>query len=92
VRDWLLSSARTFGLLNTPIGVGLLAGGQLVRTLAKRVLPERLVSCAVGWTAVSSHILPASAGTLLLGVCAALIMITSQTLMQQETAQEMLKV
>lgn len=97
VRDVLLSSARTFGLLNTLIGVGLLAGGQFVRTLAKRVSPERLVSCAVAGmggavaiTAVSAHTVTAAAGTLLLGACAALIVITSQTLMQQETPQEML--
>jgi MFS family permease len=97
VRDVLLSSARTFGLLNTLIGVGMLCGGQLVRTLATRVSPERLVSCAVAGmggavalTALSEHTVSAAAGTLLLGVCAAFIMITSQTLMQQETPQEML--
>jgi MFS transporter, DHA3 family, macrolide efflux protein len=97
VRDVLVSSARTFGLLNTLIGIGMLAGSQLVRQLSRRVSPERLVSCAVAGmggavtlTAISAHTISAAAGTFALGVCAALIMITSQTLMQQETPQEML--
>jgi predicted MFS family arabinose efflux permease len=97
VRDVLLSSARTFGVLNTLIGVGMLGGGQLVRTLAKRIPPERLVSFAVAGMGVSVAVTAlftvtgaAAAGTLALGVCAALIVITSQTLMQQETPQEML--
>ena len=97
VRDVLLSSARTFGLLNTLIGVGMLAGGQLVRTVAKRLSPERLVSLAVAGmggaviiTAVASNTIGAAAGTFALGTFAALIMITCQTLMQQETPHELL--
>ena len=97
VRDVLLSEAGTFGLLNSLIGVGMIVGSQMVRKLSARVAPERLVSLAlagmavaVAITAIFSEMISAVVGMLALGFCAAFIMITSQTLMQQETPQELL--
>jgi len=97
VRDVLLSSARTFGLLNTLIGVGMIIGSQMVRKLSGRVAPERLVTLAVAGmgiavavTAIFGEMISAVVGMLGLGYSAAFIMITAQTLMQQETPQEML--
>jgi predicted MFS family arabinose efflux permease len=97
VRDVLLSKAGTFGLLNTLIGIGMIAGTQMVRKLSARIAPERLVcfalagmGLAVAVTAVFSEIVSTVLGMLGLGYCAAFIMITSQTLMQHETPQELL--
>jgi MFS family permease len=97
VRDVLLSSAKLFGILNTLIGVGMIIGSQMVRRLVTRASPEVMVSLAVGGmgvavalTAVFSGVVSTALGMLGLGFCAAFIMITSQTLMQHETPQEML--
>lgn len=97
VRDVLLAKAGTFGLLNTLIGIGMIVGTQMVRKLSARIAPEKLVSfalagmgIAVAVTAIFSEIVSAVVGMLGLGFCAAFIMITSQTLMQHETPQEML--
>jgi predicted MFS family arabinose efflux permease len=97
VRDVLHSNAGLFGLLNTLIGVGMIVGSQIVPKLARRSIPERLVSYslagmggAVAITALFSGVIPTAAGMLGLGFCAAFIMITSQTLMQHETPPELL--
>lgn len=97
VRDVLLSNARVFGLLNTLIGIGMITGSQMVRKLSARVGPERLVSfglagmgVAVAVTAIFGEMISAVVGMLALGYCAAFIMITAQTLMQQETPHELL--
>jgi DHA3 family macrolide efflux protein-like MFS transporter len=97
VRDVLRRDAETFGLLNTLIGIGMITGTQMVRKLSGRVAPERLVSLAVAGmgvavavTAIFSEIVSAVVGMLALGICAAFIIITSQTLMQHETPSEML--
>lgn len=97
VRDVLLSGARLFGLLNTAIGVGMIAGSQMVRKLAGRFAPEQTVSLAlagmgvaVAIIAVFANIASTTVGMLALGYCAAFNMITAQTLMQQETPPELL--
>jgi MFS transporter, DHA3 family, macrolide efflux protein len=97
VRDVLVSSAKLFGFLNTLIGIGMIVGSQMVRKLAARIMPERLVSyalagmgAAVAVTAIFSEIVSTVAGMLALGFFAAFIMITSQTLMQHETPPELL--
>lgn len=97
VRDVLLSNAGMFGLLNTLIGIGMIAGSQMVRRLSARIAPEMLVSFALGGmgvavavTALFGEVVSAVVGMLGLGYCAAFIMITAQTLMQHETPQELL--
>jgi DHA3 family macrolide efflux protein-like MFS transporter len=97
VRDVLASTARTFGILNTLIGVGMIVGTQSITRLGKNVRPQQLViyglslmGLAVMVTAAFVVIATTALGMLLLGFGAAFIMITSQTMMQRETPKEML--
>jgi DHA3 family macrolide efflux protein-like MFS transporter len=97
VRDVLHSNAALFGTLNSLIGIGMIVGTQVVRRVANRVSPQHMViyglagmGVAVFITAVFRMVLATAVGMLGMGVFAAFIMITSQTLMQQETPQHML--
>jgi MFS family permease len=97
VRDILHSDAKLFGLLNTLIGVGMITGTQSLRRVASRTTPQRLVvyglagmGGAVLVTAAFNNLIATAAGMLGLGFFAAFNMVTSQTLLQQETPQEML--
>jgi MFS family permease len=97
VRDVLLMQSATFGILNSLSGVGMIGGGQLVRKFSARSSPQHMVvyglagmGVAVFVTALFAHVGTAAAGMLCLGFFAALLMITSQTLLQQETPPEML--
>jgi MFS transporter, DHA3 family, macrolide efflux protein len=97
VRDVLQSNAALFGTLNSLIGFGMIAGTQSVRRIAMRITPQHMVmyglagmGAAVFVTALFGRIWSTAAGMLGLGFFAAFIFVTSQTLMQQETPQEML--
>ncbi|MEO8369022.1 MAG: MFS transporter [Candidatus Solibacter sp.] len=97
VRDVLHSTAALFGTLNTLIGVGMILGTQVVRRAAARSTPQHLVmlglagmGVSVFVTALFGLISSTAAGMLALGFFAAFNMVTSQTLVQQETPQEML--
>jgi predicted MFS family arabinose efflux permease len=97
VRDVLQSNAALFGTLNSLIGVGMIAGTQSVRRFAMRISPQHMViyglagmGTAVFVTALFGQVWSTAAGMLGLGFFAAFIFVTSQTLMQQETPQEML--
>jgi predicted MFS family arabinose efflux permease len=97
LRDVLFSGARMFGLLNTLIGIGMIAGSQMVRRLAGSAAPERTVSLAlagmgiaVAIIAVFANVASTAAGMLGLAYCAAFNMITAQTVMQHETPPALL--
>ena len=97
VRDVLQSNAALFGTLNSLIGFGMIAGTQSVRRIAMRISPQHMVlyglagmGAAVFITALIGRVWSTAAGMLGLGFFAAFIFVTSQTLMQQETPQEML--
>ena len=97
VRDVLQSNAALFGTLNSLIGFGMIAGTQSVRRIAMRISPQHMVlyglagmGAAVFVTALFGLVWSTAAGMLGLGFFAAFIFVTSQTLMQQETPQEML--
>ena len=97
VRDVLQSNAALFGTLNSLIGFGMIAGTQSVRRFAPRISPQHMViyglagmGAAVFVTALFGMIWSTAAGMLGLGFFAAFVFVTSQTLMQQETPQEML--
>ena len=97
VRDILHAEAKLFGLLSTLIGVGMIAGTQCLRRLTKHTSPQRVVvyglagmGFAVLVTATFSGLIATAVGMLGLGFFAAFNMVTSQTLLQQETPQEML--
>ena len=97
VRDVLASNAALFGTLNSLIGVGMIAGTQMVRRFAVRSTPQHMViyglagmGAAVFVTALFGRVWSTAAGMLALGFFAAFIFVTSQTLLQHETPQELL--
>jgi len=97
VRDVLLMQSAAFGVLNSLTGVGMIAGGQLVRRISGRNSPQHMViyglagmGLAVFITALFGHVSTTALGMLGLGFCAAFLMITCQTLLQQETPPALL--
>jgi MFS family permease len=97
VRDVLQSNAALFGTLNSLIGVGMIAGTQSIRRFAMRISPQHMViyglagmGAAVFVTALFGMLWSTVVGMLGLGFFAAFIIVTSQTLLQQETPQDML--
>jgi DHA3 family macrolide efflux protein-like MFS transporter len=97
VRDILASQASLFGTLNSLIGIGMIAGSQTMPRLAKKVTKNHLVTyglagmgVAVLFTAAFSTVVTTALSMLGLGFFAAFIMISAQTLVQQETPREML--
>ena len=97
VRDILLAGAALFGTLNSLIGVGMIAGTQSLHRFAKHISKQRLVICGLGGmgvailvTALFGRVSTTALGMLMMGFFAAFIMIPSQTLLQQETPQELL--
>jgi MFS family permease len=97
VRDVLLRQSATFGVLNSMSGIGMLGGGLLVRKLSMRGSPQHMVvggiagmGVAVFVTALFGTVATTGAGMLVLGFSAAFLMVTAQTLMQQETPPDML--
>jgi MFS family permease len=97
VRDVLLMQSATFGVLNSLSGLGMIGGAQMVRKFSARSSPQHLVvyglagmGVAVFATALFGRVGTTAAGMLCLGFFAAFLMITSQTLLQQETPPEML--
>jgi DHA3 family macrolide efflux protein-like MFS transporter len=97
VRDVLQSNAALFGTLNSLIGFGMIAGTQSIRRFATRISPQHMViyglagmGAAVFVTALFGMLWSTIIGMLGLGFFAAFIIVTSQTLLQQETPQDML--
>jgi DHA3 family macrolide efflux protein-like MFS transporter len=97
VRDVLLSTPAAFGVLNTLIGVGMIIGTQSITRFARHIPRQNLVvyglaamGVAVLFTALFNRMLTTAVGMLGLGFGAAFIMVTSQTLIQHETPQELL--
>jgi len=97
VRDVLQSQPAAYGLLSTLIGIGMIVGTQSITRFGKHIPKQNLViyglslmGVAVLVTAAIPHMSATAVGMLLMGFGAAFIMVTSQTLLQQETPQEML--
>jgi DHA3 family macrolide efflux protein-like MFS transporter len=97
VRDVLVSNAALFGTLNTLIGVGMITGTQSLHRFAARVSQQYLViyglsgmGLAVLLTALFGKLATAAIGMLGLGFGAAFVMVPAQTLLQQETPNELL--
>ena len=97
VRDILRSEATTFGLLQSLVGIGMIGGTQSLRRVAVKLSPQRMVitglagmGSAVLVTAVFQNLAGTILGMLGLGFFAAFNMVTSQTLMQQETPPDMM--
>jgi MFS family permease len=97
VRDTLHASARLFGVISASVGVGLLAGTQVIRRAAARFSSDTLVLAGLAGIGVGVFLLgavpfsaAALAGTLMIGFAFAAIMVPAQTLIQRETPQEMI--
>ncbi|HYW42999.1 MAG TPA: MFS transporter [Bryobacteraceae bacterium] len=97
VRDVLSSSAALFGMLNSLIGIGMICGTQTIPRLARSISKPLMVVCGVSGmgaavliTAIFGRIGTTAAGMLGLGFFAAFVMVTSFTLLQQETPRELL--
>jgi len=97
VRDVLRSNAALFGTLNSLIGIGMIVGSQCIHRFARKISQQHLVIYGLGGmgiavlvTAVFGTVPTTAIGMLALGFFAAFIMITAQTLIQQETPGPML--
>ena len=97
VRDILHSNASLFGALNTAIGIGMIIGTQMLHRFARRIPHQNLVlyglagmGVAVFFTALIGRDISTAVGMLGLGFFASFIFVTAQTLIQQETPQQLL--
>lgn len=97
VRDILVSNAKLYGVLNSLIGIGMIVGSQCIHRFARKTSHQHVViygligmGVAVLITALFGTVATTAIGMLGLGFFAAFIMITSQTLIQQETPGPML--
>jgi MFS family permease len=97
VRDILHSNAALFGTLNTLIGVGMIVGSQSLHRFGRKVPHQYLVLYGLGGmgvavfiTALFGKVASTAIGMLGIGFFAAFIMVTAQTMIQQETPHEML--
>jgi len=97
VRDVLASKATTFGLLNSCVGIGMIGGTMVLRRISKRITPRFVVAYGLAGmggtilvTATFGTVGSTALGMLGLGFCAAMVMVTTQTLLQQETPHELL--
>jgi len=97
VRDVLLAKVALFGVLNSLIGIGMIAGTQSLHRFAAKIPQQFLViyglagmGAAVFVTALFGRVAATAIGMLGLGFGAAFIMVPSQTLLQRETPHELL--
>ena len=97
VRDTLHGSARLFGFVSATVGVGLLAGTQVIRKIASRFTDDVMVLsglAGIGAGVLLLGAVPYTVATLLatfaIGFAFAAIMVPAQTLLQRETPHEMI--
>ena len=97
VRDTLLASERTFGVVSGMIGVGLLVGAQIVRKLTAHVSDNTLVLSGLAGIGggvlllgAVPHVAASLLGTFVIGFAFGAIMVPAQTLIQRETPHDML--
>jgi MFS family permease len=97
VRDILHGEAALFGWLNSLIGVGMVVGALFMPRLMRVASPQHLVAyglagmgLSVFASALFPAVAPAVAAMLAVGFFAAFVMVCAQTLIQQETPQELL--
>jgi MFS family permease len=96
-RDVLSTSGSTFGVLNSLIGVGMIAATQTVHRLGARRERKDLViagllgaGVAIAFLAAIPSIAAASAGLFGLGFGVAFVFVPAQTLLQESTPLDML--
>ena len=97
VRDQLHAGTRSFGIISAMIGVGLIAGTQLVNAVAKGFSKKHVALSGLFGLAFATFVLALfqrawMAGLSMFGIgfAIAFIIVPTQTLMQQETPHDML--
>lgn len=97
VRDQLHAGTRSFGIISAMIGVGLIAGTQLVNAVAKGFSKKHVALCGLFGLSFATLVLALFQTTWLAGVSMfgigftiAFVVVPAQTLMQQETPHDML--
>jgi MFS family permease len=97
VRDTLHASATAFGFVSGNVGLGMLAGTQVVRRLARHFSDTTLVLSGLAGIGggvlllgAVPHIAAALASTFVIGFAFGAIMVPAQTLIQRETPNDML--
>ena len=97
VRDTLHAGVVQYGIVSTMVGVGLIAGTQLVTRIARNRSKKEIVlwglvatAVGVGFLGVFQLYAAAVASTFGMGFGIAFVIVAAQTLMQTETPREML--
>ena len=97
MRDTLHASELQFGVVSAMVGVGMIAGTQVIRPLSEKMAHDTLVLSGLAGIGVGVFLLgavpflPATlAATFAVGFSFTAIMVPAQTLMQRETPHEML--
>jgi DHA3 family macrolide efflux protein-like MFS transporter len=97
IRDSLGAGPFLFGIISSMVGIGLILGSQVVNRLARNlpgqyVVLGGLLALGVGAAllGVFRYISMAAAGTFMMGVSIAFIIVPAQTLSQKETPHEMM--
>ena len=92
VRDILHADVRTFAFVSAMIGLGLIAGTQLVRLFVKSRPPRQIVVVGLAGVAGATVLMGAAGfaimlatGAFLMGVGVGLLVVPAQTLIQSET-------
>jgi MFS family permease len=95
IRDSLSAGPKAFGAISAMVGVGLIAGTQLVNRLASRskshVVVGGLLSLGVGvgFLGLFRNIPMAAVSTFTMGIAIAFVWVPAQTMSQQETPPAM---
>jgi MFS family permease len=96
VRDILHSSDVVFDVLNSLIGIGMIVGAQSLPRFARTSAAHRVSYALVGmgagvlFTTIFTSTLACAIGMIGMGYAAAFVMVSTQTLIQQETPHEMI--
>lgn len=97
VRDNLHASQKIFGVTSAMIGIGLLAGINILTAVAKKVKHTMLVYFGLGGMALGTlvlaaipHLITTIPALILIGFAAGGIIVPSQTMIQEETPHTML--
>ncbi len=97
VRESLRASAATFGVVSAMVGVGLLAGTQVLRSIAARLSHETMVLGGLAGVALAllllggvPHIAATMVATFLMGFAFSGIIVPAQTLLQRETPHSLM--
>ncbi len=97
VRDVLHAGTSLFGVLGSMVGVGMIAGTQVVHRAGRGRSHAHIVVAGLAGVALSifglaavGTTVAAAVGMIGIGVCAAFLIVPSQTLLQEETPPELL--